>query len=641
MNELRLRLGVALAVSAAAFGIADAPVGAVAPETSSAIISNGTVELGVWDAGNLNVPDATSDTDVGLRFVATGNESTAPGCLCEGWGVADATSGRSGSANAAEGYDDIDVESFTFDADSAVSVVRVADTTGDLFRVTHDYQPSTSPNLYEVDVTIENISGGAVDLRYRRYMDWDIEPTAFDEHVTIGGSAATAVDEAVVTRLSESADPLVPVTQATSPGDVVDFGPDDLAASFTFDFGALAAGATKTFTTFYGAAATEAGANTALAAVGAEVYSYGQTRDDPTGGTPNTFIFAFEGVGGPPVFPEICDNGIDDDGDGQIDGADPDCTPVVNTPPRADAGSDVSGNEGQAVAITGTASDVDAGDTVTTTWSYAPGAGVDAGASCSFADATALSTTVTCTDDGSYVLTLTASDGVNPPVSDTATLTVSNVAPTVGITSPAADSLHLVGTPVAISAAIGDAGTNDTHTCSIDWGDGTVTTGTVSSGTCTGSHAYAAIGTPTVTVTVTDDDGGIGTDTLALVIHDAATKVTGGGFVIDGGRTSFGFVAKPTSSGAAGQIQVRWDKQRFHGDTVTTLSTTAKTATWSGTGRLDRVGGYTFEVSVTDNRSGGGKKGTADTISIVIRDPSGAVVHAVSQPLKGGNITVH
>ena len=59
--------------------------------------------------------------------------------------------------------------------------------------MTHAYSPSTSPNLYRVDVTIENISGGNVQLRYRRAMDWDVPPTAFNELVTLITGGATNV----------------------------------------------------------------------------------------------------------------------------------------------------------------------------------------------------------------------------------------------------------------------------------------------------------------------------------------------------------------------------------------------------------------------------------------------------------------
>jgi hypothetical protein len=313
-------LTVALLIVVAMLSPLAMPSASAAAGDTGAVITNGTVSLGVFDAGNLNFGG------VGLLFNATGNDSTYPGCTCEGWGVGDATSGNSGFANDAEAYQNVTIENFTSTASTATSVVIVDDgSANNLFRVTHAYTPSVeTPNLYQVDVSIENISGAPVDLRYRRYMDWDIEPTAFNEFVTIGGTAgASDVQSANVTFAGDTADPLV-AAGGTS-GDVVDSGPADLAASFTFDFGALAAGATKTFTTFYGGAATQTAANNALALVGAEVYSYGQTSTDPTGGTPNTFIFAFEGVGGAPVFPEVCDNGIDDDGDGDIDGADSDC----------------------------------------------------------------------------------------------------------------------------------------------------------------------------------------------------------------------------------------------------------------------------------------------------------------------------
>ncbi len=79
------------------------------------------------------------------------------------------------------------------------------------------------------------------------------------------------------------------------------------------------------------------------------------------------------------------------------------------------------------------------------------------------------STTVTCTDDGTWTLTLTANDGVNPPVSASATLTVSNAAPTVSIDTPAAGSY--VGTPaITLNAPFTDPGSNDTQTCTVDWG---------------------------------------------------------------------------------------------------------------------------------------------------------------------------
>jgi uncharacterized repeat protein (TIGR01451 family) len=313
-----------------------------------------------------------------------------------------------------------------------------------------------------------------------------------------------------------------------------------------------------------------------------------------------------------------------------------------NTAPSVEAGGPYAGPEGASVALDATVGDPDAADTVTSTWSWTPGAGVDSGAACSFADASAVDTSVTCTDDGSYALTLSASDG-GPAVTDTAVLTVGNADPTVAVSAPADMSLHLVGSTVTLTATFADAGANDTHTCSIDWGDGSVEAGTIGAGTCSGSHAYSSIATPTISVSVSDDDGGTGSADVVVVIFDRATKVTGGGFVVGDGPTSFGFVAKQAPDGTlSGQVQVRAPgKHRFHGDTVTTMASSANTAQWGGAGRCDGVGGHTYEVSVVDNRNGGGRKGTADTIHIVVRDATGAVVLDVSGPLQGGNLTVH
>lgn len=269
-----------------------------------AVISNGTVQLGVNCVGDLNVdgPASSGGTPVvGLRYVPTNNDSTSPGCACEGWGVADATTGVSGYANESSGRsDNLTVVSFTSDADSATSVVDV----GSTFRITHDYQPSTkSPNLYTVSVTITNTSAAVTHTRYRRVMDWDVEPTPFEEVVTLQrGSAA----ELVFTSNDgfATADPLAGPSDLGLTGSFTDQGPDDHGALFDFDFGSLAPGGSKTFSTYYGAAATEAGAVAALGAVGAESYSFGQpsTPDGPTVGTPNTFMFAFSSVGGASLF---------------------------------------------------------------------------------------------------------------------------------------------------------------------------------------------------------------------------------------------------------------------------------------------------------------------------------------------------
>lgn len=298
MTKTYRRVPAALLVAALALSVAVAasPSGAAPTE---AIIDNGTIQLGIHETGELNVssdmPSLGGTYEVGLRYLPTNAEGTAPGCLCEGWGVADAISAESGYANQDEGGAfNLTPVSFDVTASTAVSVVRV----DDLFEVRHDYHPSASENLYEVRVTITNISSATVTPLYRRVMDWDVEPTAFDEYVT----AQTASAANLIYNSSNgfaTADPLGDRGEGEGwdEGNYVDAGPDDHGALFDFQFADLAPGASKTFEIYYGAAGTESEADAARAAVGAEVFSYGQTSTDPTGGTPNTFIFGFAGVG--------------------------------------------------------------------------------------------------------------------------------------------------------------------------------------------------------------------------------------------------------------------------------------------------------------------------------------------------------
>jgi type IV pilus assembly protein PilY1 len=158
-------------------------------------------------------------------------------------------------------------------------------------------------------VTVKNISGAATTaLLYRRTMDWDVEPTPFNEYSTIQGTVgATNVIGANNNGFCDS-NPLAGCSG--TPGDFIDLGPFDHGANFDFRFDGLDADESFTFTIFYGAAPTERGALVSLNAVGAEVYSLGQAADDRLGTTPgrSTFIFGFKGVGGvivdPPVVPE-------------------------------------------------------------------------------------------------------------------------------------------------------------------------------------------------------------------------------------------------------------------------------------------------------------------------------------------------
>jgi hypothetical protein len=335
----------------------------------------------------------------------------------------------------------------------------------------------------------------------------------------------------------------------------------------------------------------------------------------------------------------------------------------TNSPPVPDAGGPYSTDEGTAVAVSGSATDVN-NDPITFAWSYTPVSGVDVGATCAFADSTDPTTTVTCTDDGTYELTLQADDGRGGVASDTAALTVSNVAPVVGAVTGAPAGPISVGTPVNLSATYTDAGSNDTHTAVWAWDDGSTSPAGATGGSTSGTHTYTTPGVYTPCVTVTDDDLADDTScvTTYIVVYDPdAGFVTGGGWIrspagaytpdnagdVDvTGRANFGFVSKykkgatvPTGST---EFQFQAGSLNFHSDAYEWLVVAGHKAIYKGTGTVNGVGGYSFIVSAVD--------GSPDTFRIKISNSGGVLYDnqsgaadgaSATTALAGGSIVIH
>jgi len=225
---------------------------------------------------------------------------------------------------------------------------------------------------------------------------------------------------------------------------------------------------------------------------------------------------------------DACGDRIDNDRDGTPNEG----CPAPRRPATADHASASGGPaEGSQVRVGGSAEGPE-GARLTTRWSYTPAEGTDQGAKCTFVDPREISTSVSCTDDGVYTLTLSATDGKRSAVG-TATLTLSNAAPSVTIKRRDVTEA-VTGRSIDIAAAVHDPGGNDARTCRIRWGGRISAPGVLADGVCSGSHAYATAGIYDIKVTVTDDDGGRGSDVVTVVVADAPGKADGGGFVVDG-----------------------------------------------------------------------------------------------------------
>jgi len=120
---------------------------------------------------------------------------------------------------------------------------------------------------------------------------------------------------------------------------------------------------------------------------------------------------------------------------------------------------------------------------------------------------------------------VTDDDGAS--ASDSFIVTVNNVAPVMDAGS---DQIADEGSVVSLGGAVfDDLGTLDTHTATIEWGDGSLPVeGLVNqtSKTVSGTHVYADNGVYTVLVTITDDDGASARDSFEVTVHNVAPLIT-------------------------------------------------------------------------------------------------------------------
>jgi hypothetical protein len=123
-------------------------------------------------------------------------------------------------------------------------------------------------------------------------------------------------------------------------------------------------------------------------------------------------------------------------------------------------------------------------------------------------------------DDGVYtVLVMVFNDGMEYG-EDTTVVTVNNVPPSFETLSLSPTGSVQPGVHVQLTGMFSDPGVLDTHSVMIDWGDGSSITSTVEVGITeiSGSHSYEKAGDYKIVVTVTDDDGGVCSNSMPIVV---------------------------------------------------------------------------------------------------------------------------
>ncbi|HMJ59089.1 MAG TPA: DNA/RNA non-specific endonuclease, partial [Gemmatimonadales bacterium] len=299
--------------------------------------------------------------------------------------------------------------------------------------------------------------------------------------------------------------------------------------------------------------------------------------------------------------------------------------------PTASAGGPYAGIEGSAIGFTAAGSTDPDGDALRYAWDFGDGAG-----------GTGATPTHAYADNGTYTVQVIATDPDGAADTAESTVNVNNAPPLItSLTTPA--SPVAVGVTLSIGVTFTDAGTADTHTLTVDWGDGT--TGP------SATHAYASAGLYTVTATVQDDDGGVATRTATdfIVAYDpSAGFATGGGwFTTPSGKAHFAFVVRYQDGvigrGASVDFQIQGSDLALSSESVDWLVLSPGIARVRGVGSLkNRAGAYGFQLTASD--------GAPDAFRIKIWDASGALVYDnqpgarddsnAASPLGGGNISV-
>ena len=298
-------------------------------------------------------------------------------------------------------------------------------------------------------------------------------------------------------------------------------------------------------------------------------------------------------------------------------------------------------NENDAVTLSVSFTDPDAGDTHTATILWGDGSpnttvNLAAGVATFLTKHVYLDDDPTGTPQDVFTVTVTVVDNAGASDTRSGAITVRNLAPVVTMVTGPTGPIALGGS-AAVVASFTDAGTRDTHTCTFAWNDTptpTTSAGVVTesngSGSCAASHTYAAAGIYPVDVTVADDDTGSAAGSFQyIVVYEATSRlfVTGGGWINSpagsyvanasiAGKVTLGFNSRYEDGASAPkgetQFQFQAGNLNFKSASYDWLVISGYKAQYRGHGTINGSGDYGFILTAIDGKQPGG--GGADRL---------------------------
>ncbi len=317
--------------------------------------------------------------------------------------------------------------------------------------------------------------------------------------------------------------------------------------------------------------------------------------------------------------------------DGLLSAAAGSTVTVTNVAPSVDAGPDQTVPQGATVSFNGRFTDPGVRDTHTIQWNFGDGNNASGG----------LTPTHRYANVGTYTVTLTVTDDDGGVGSDTLSVTVQNVTPSV---DAGPDQTLVEGDTATVTASFTDPGVTDTHTATVNWGDGSpLATATVSetngNGTATGSHVYPDNGVFTVTVTVRDNGGASRSDALIVTVQNAPPVVDAGS---DQAARVNAAVSLPPATFTDRGVRDTHTARIDWGDGVVEDSVVTETngsGSVAGSHAYGQAGQYTVTVTVTDKDGGVG----SDTFRVNVtvgNEPPQAVIGGPYTVNEGSSVTL-